>query len=64
YKLVKGFITEKTNTWIARLDNYIPVVIKKSDCGKLDYGMWIQVYVDEITFFDLRGYVTWSGDPP
>lgn len=56
YKLVKSFITEKTNTWIARLDNYIPVVIKKGDCGKLNYGMQVRVYVDEITFFDVRGY--------
>ena len=52
---VKVFVTEKTNTWIARLDNYIPVVIR--DGYNLDYGLWINVYIDEITFFDIRGYV-------
>jgi MiaB/RimO family radical SAM methylthiotransferase len=54
-KVVEGFTTEKTNTWIARLENYIPIVIK--DHVNLKYGEWIKVYVDEITFFDVRGHV-------
>lgn len=57
YRLVKGFITEKTNTWVARLDNYIPVVIKSNNGKSLDYGLRVYVYVDEITFFDVRGYI-------
>ncbi len=54
-KTVEVFVTEKTNTWIGRLDNYIPVVIKNS--SGLDYGVKTRVYIDEITFFDLRGVV-------
>jgi len=49
------FITEYTNTWIGRLFNYIPVVIKSS--VNLDYGLRIDVYIDEATFYDLRGNV-------
>lgn len=57
-KWVKGFITERTSTWVARLDNYIPVVIKRCE-ERLRYGTWVDIYVDEITFFDIRGVVTW-----
>ncbi|MEM0001528.1 MAG: tRNA (N(6)-L-threonylcarbamoyladenosine(37)-C(2))-methylthiotransferase [Desulfurococcaceae archaeon] len=54
-RIVNGFVTERTNTWIARLDNYIPIVIK-NNIG-LNYGEWVNIHVDEITFFDIRGYV-------
>lgn len=54
-KVVDGFIVEKTSTWIARLDNYIPVVIKTSK-PSLNYGSTAKIYIDEATYFDLRGY--------
>ena len=60
-RVVRGFVTERTNTWIARLDNYIPVVIKtapsQSTRTGVDYGAHVDVYVNEATFFDLRGHV-------
>lgn len=57
YTIVDCFVTEKTNTWIGRLRNYIPVVLKNHSVD-IDYGKWIRVYVDEITFFDIRGNAT------
>ncbi|MEM4101335.1 MAG: tRNA (N(6)-L-threonylcarbamoyladenosine(37)-C(2))-methylthiotransferase [Desulfurococcaceae archaeon] len=54
-RVVEGFITEKTDNWIARLDNYIPVVLKTS--RNVDFGDFVKVFVDEATFFDLRGHV-------
>ncbi|MEM1554921.1 MAG: tRNA (N(6)-L-threonylcarbamoyladenosine(37)-C(2))-methylthiotransferase [Desulfurococcaceae archaeon] len=48
------FLTEKTNTWIGRLRNYIPVVIKNPS-SELGFGKWINVYVEEATYYDLRG---------
>ncbi|MCC6034344.1 MAG: tRNA (N(6)-L-threonylcarbamoyladenosine(37)-C(2))-methylthiotransferase [Desulfurococcaceae archaeon] len=53
---VNCFITERNKSWVGRLSNYIPVVIKKSDSIMFKYGDWVNVYVDEITFFDIRGY--------
>jgi len=53
---VSCFITEKNKTWIGRLSNYIPVVIRGSESASLRYGEWISVHVNEITFFDIRGY--------
>lgn len=47
----KGF---REGSIMARLDNYIPVVVTYED-GLL--GKWIDVYVKEATFFDLRGVV-------
>ncbi|MEM1619072.1 MAG: tRNA (N(6)-L-threonylcarbamoyladenosine(37)-C(2))-methylthiotransferase [Desulfurococcaceae archaeon] len=54
-RVVEGYITEKTDNWIARLDNYIPVVLKTS--RNVDFGGFVKVFVDEATFFDLRGHV-------
>jgi MiaB-like tRNA modifying enzyme len=54
---VSCFVTEKSKTWIARLVNYIPVVIKGFDRDIVSYGKWLSVYIDEVTFFDIRGYV-------
>ncbi|MEM4732865.1 MAG: MiaB/RimO family radical SAM methylthiotransferase, partial [Desulfurococcaceae archaeon] len=54
-RVVEGYITEKTDNWIARLDNYIPVVLKTS--RNVDFGDFVKVFVDEATFFDLRGHV-------
>jgi len=52
----KVFITEKTNTWIGRTRNYIPVVIKRSPIP-LNYGMWVDAWIGEATFYDLRGEI-------
>ncbi|OYT37825.1 MAG: 2-methylthioadenine synthetase [Desulfurococcales archaeon ex4484_58] len=52
---VNVFITEYSNTWIGRLDNYIPVVIK-NNYPNIDYGSNINVHIDTATFYDLRGY--------
>jgi len=54
---VSCFVTEKSKTWVARLVNYIPVVIKGFDRDIVSYGKWLSVYIDEVTFFDIRGYV-------
>lgn len=55
-KEVECFTTEHSNTWICRLENYIPVVVTgKGGDPALDYGRWIRVLVDDATFFDLRG---------
>lgn len=54
--MVRGIITEKSTTWVARLINYIPVVIKNNDI-ELEFGRWVNIHIDEITFFDIRGYV-------
>jgi len=54
--IVSCFITEKNKTWVGRLSNYIPVVIRGPGSASLNYGEWINVHVDEITFFDIRGY--------
>lgn len=56
-KAVECFLTEKQRSWVGRLDNYIPVVIKNGT-NLFKYGHAIRVYVDEATFFDLRGYIT------
>lgn len=56
HTVVTCIITEKTNTWIGRLGNYIPVVLK-SYSTDIDYGKWLRVYIDEITFYDIRGVV-------
>lgn len=55
---VSGFVTERTNTWIARLENYIPVVIR--GMPELSYGSRVRVYIEEITFYDIRGYTVSS----
>lgn len=55
HKTVRCYVTEKSNTWVARLENYIPVVLKTTN-NSVDYGSWINAYIDEITFFDIRGY--------
>ncbi|MEM4481114.1 MAG: tRNA (N(6)-L-threonylcarbamoyladenosine(37)-C(2))-methylthiotransferase [Desulfurococcaceae archaeon] len=52
---VKGFVTERTSTWVARLPNYIPVIVK--DNTALEYGSWVNVLIDEITFYDIRGHL-------
>lgn len=52
---VRCFITEHTGTWVCRLTNYIPVVIRGGAGSTLDYGKWVEVLVEEATFFDLRG---------
>ena len=57
HSYVRGFVTEKTSTWVARLSNYIPVVIKNSEEVRLSYGSWVSIYIDSATFYDLRGYV-------
>jgi len=54
--VINAFITEYTNTWIGRTRNYIPVVIKSST-DPLGFGEWVRVYVEEATFYDLRGVV-------
>ncbi|MEM1879312.1 MAG: tRNA (N(6)-L-threonylcarbamoyladenosine(37)-C(2))-methylthiotransferase, partial [Desulfurococcaceae archaeon] len=48
-RVVEGFITEKTDNWIARLDNYIPVVLKTNHSAS--FGDLVKVFVDEATFF-------------
>lgn len=53
---VEVFITEKTNTWVGRLKNYIPVVIREE--AFLDFGKWVKVHIEEATYYDLRGRVT------
>ncbi|MEM4717164.1 MAG: tRNA (N(6)-L-threonylcarbamoyladenosine(37)-C(2))-methylthiotransferase [Desulfurococcaceae archaeon] len=57
HRTVRCYVTEKSNTWVARLENYIPVVLKTAS-NKLDYGTWVHAYIDEITFFDIRGYTS------
>ncbi len=54
---VPCFVTEKSETWVARLVNYIPVVIKDPGKSVINYGEWLRVYIDEVTFFDIRGYI-------
>lgn len=54
---VSCIVTERSKTWIGRLVNYIPVVIKGPSDTSVNYGTWLNVYIDEITFFDIRGYV-------
>jgi len=51
------FITEKSKSWVGRLTNYIPVVIKSPESRVVNYGEWLSVFIDEITFFDIRGCV-------
>jgi len=49
----KALITEKgfrPGSVVARLYNYKPVVIKK----ELPLGIWVEVEIEEATFFDLR----------
>lgn len=58
-KTIKCFITEWQRSWVGRLDNYIPVVLKTPpEYSSLNYGEYVEVYIDEITFFDIRGHVT------
>lgn len=58
-KTVRCFITEWQRSWVGRLDNYIPVVLKTlPNNANLNYGDFVKVYVDEATFFDIRGHVT------
>jgi len=54
---VSCIVTERDKTWVGRLLNYIPVVIKDPRKAQISYGEWVDVYIDEITFFDIRGYV-------
>ncbi|NPA84775.1 MAG: tRNA (N(6)-L-threonylcarbamoyladenosine(37)-C(2))-methylthiotransferase [Crenarchaeota archaeon] len=50
----KAFVDEldrKHGTYVARLHNYVPVVLK----GKFELGSWEWVKVEGATFYDLRG---------
>ncbi len=50
------FITEKTNKWIGRTRNYIPVIIL-DDSSSLNYGKHATVFIRDATFYDLRGEI-------
>ncbi len=50
------FITEKTNKWIGRTRNYIPVIIL-DDFSPLNYGKHATVFIRDATFYDLRGEI-------
>ncbi len=50
------FITEKTNKWIGRTRNYIPVIIL-DDSSSLNYGKYAKVFIKDATFYDLRGEI-------
>lgn len=52
-KVLECFVTEYNESWICRLDNYIPVVILDSS-PNIDYGQRVRVRPVESTFFDLR----------
>jgi MiaB-like tRNA modifying enzyme len=49
------FITEYSNTWVGRLDNYIPVILVEG--GPLKYGITVETVIEKATFYDLRGRV-------
>jgi len=49
------FITEYSNTWVGRLDNYIPVILVEG--GSLKYGITVETVIEKATFYDLRGRV-------
>jgi len=49
------FITEYSNTWVGRLDNYIPVILMEGD--SLKYGITVETVIEKATFYDLRGRV-------
>ncbi len=49
------FVTEYSNTWVGRLDNYIPVILLGG--GLLDYGVSVEAVIEKATFYDLRGRV-------
>jgi len=49
------FITELGDKWVGRLHNYIPVVL---DNGfDIDYGYWVEAFIENATYYDLRGSV-------
>ncbi len=50
------FITEKTNKWIGRTRNYIPVIILDNS-SSLNYGKHAKVFIKDATFYDLRGEI-------
>ncbi len=50
------FITEKTNKWIGRTRNYIPVIIL-DNFSSLNYGKHATVFIKGATFYDLRGKI-------
>ncbi len=48
------FVTEKTNKWIGRTRNYIPVIILDNS-SSLNHGKHATVFIKDATFYDLRG---------
>ncbi len=50
------FITEKTNKWIGRTRNYIPVIILDNSSSP-NYGKHAKVFIKDATFYDLRGEI-------
>ena len=56
-RIVNVIITEYSNTWVGRTRNYIPVIITGTGNEALDYGKRVDVYIENATFYDLRGCV-------